>query len=87
METKDIFAIATELGKALKADKRLVKLENAKKAYNFCDLNPQCNSTSYTPQYPFYATKTVTTKNVSSKAKLEISPNQYLFANTQIVSG
>ena len=64
-----------------------VLIENAKKAYIFGDLNPQCNSTSYTPQYPFYATKTVTTKNVSSKAKLEISPNQYLFANTQIVSG
>ena len=33
MENKDIFAIATELGNALKADERLVRLDNAKKAY------------------------------------------------------
>ena len=33
MENKDIFALATELGNALKADERLVRLENAKKAY------------------------------------------------------
>ena len=33
MENNDIFALATELGNALKADERLVRLENAKKAY------------------------------------------------------
>ena len=33
MENKDIFALATELGNALKADERLIRLENAKKAY------------------------------------------------------
>lgn len=33
MENKDIFALATELGNALKADDRLVRLENAKNAY------------------------------------------------------
>lgn len=40
MENKDIFAIATELGKALKADERLVRLENAKNAYK-SDMNVQ----------------------------------------------
>ncbi len=33
MENKDIFALAAELGKALKEDDRLVRLEAAKKAY------------------------------------------------------
>ncbi len=33
MENKDIFALATELGNALKADERIVKLAEAKKAY------------------------------------------------------
>ncbi len=33
MENKDIFALATELGNALKADERLVRLDAAKKAY------------------------------------------------------
>ena len=33
MENKDIFALATELGEALKADERLVKLQKAKDAY------------------------------------------------------
>ncbi len=33
MENKDIFALATELGNALKADERLVRLAEAKKAY------------------------------------------------------
>ena len=33
MENKDIFALATELGNALKADERLVRLEAAKNAY------------------------------------------------------
>ncbi len=33
MESNDIFALAAALGKALKEDERLVKLEEAKKAY------------------------------------------------------
>ena len=33
MENKDIFELAAELGKALKEDNRLVRLEEAKKAY------------------------------------------------------
>ena len=33
MENKDIFALATELGEALKADERLVRLQKAKDAY------------------------------------------------------
>lgn len=33
MENKDIFELAAELGQALKADERLIRLENAKKAY------------------------------------------------------
>ncbi len=33
MEKKDIFILAADLGKALKEDERLVRLEEAKKAY------------------------------------------------------
>lgn len=33
MENKDIFALAAELGKALKEDDRLIRLDAAKKAY------------------------------------------------------
>ena len=33
MENKDVFALAAELGKALKEDERLIKLDEAKKAY------------------------------------------------------
>lgn len=33
MENKDIFALAAELGQALKSDERLVRLEKAKQAY------------------------------------------------------
>ncbi len=33
MESNDIFALAATLGKALKADERLVRLDEAKKAY------------------------------------------------------
>ncbi len=62
-------------------------VENAKQAYIFANLNSNCKSADYTPQYPFYAPKKVTVKNITTilKEGLQVSPNKYLFEKTEFV--
>ena len=62
-------------------------VDNAKKAYIFADLNPNCKSEKYEPKYPFYAPETVTVKNitVSVKEGLQVSANEYFFAKTKFI--
>lgn len=62
-------------------------IENAKQAYIFANLNSNCKSADYVPQYPFYAPQKVTVKNVNTTLKegLKVSPNEYLFAKTEFI--
>ena len=62
-------------------------VENAKKAYIFANLNPNCTSDRYQPKYPFYAPETVTVKNITISVKegLQVSPNEYFFAKTKFI--
>lgn len=60
-------------------------VDNAKNVYVFANLNSNCNSSSYTPEYPYVVTKKVTLKNFDSlpSREIKLSPNKYLFANTE----
>ena len=62
-------------------------IENAKQAYIFANLNSNCKSADYVPQYPFYAPQKVTVKNINTTLKegLKVSPNEYLFAKTEFI--
>lgn len=53
--------------------------------YVFANLNSNCKSNDYVPEFPFYATAKVTAKNISTTSKrgLQLSSNTYLFANTE----
>lgn len=62
-------------------------VDNAKTAYIFADLNPNCKNASYEPQYPFYAPETVTVKNItiSLKSGLQVCSNEFFFAKTKLI--
>lgn len=59
--------------------------ETTGSVYVFADLNPDCKSENYVQKYPYVATEKVTVKDFDSNSKdaLELSPNKYLFANTE----
>ncbi len=61
--------------------------ENAKNLYVFADLNSNCTSADYIPAYPYVVTEKVTAKDVTTNAKngLQLSPNKYLFVNTDFI--
>lgn len=63
-------------------------IENAKNAYVFANLNSNCKSENYVPQYPFNMPQKLTLKNIDtpSKVELQICSNEYLFAKTEIIS-
>ena len=61
-------------------------VDSTGEAFVFGNLNKECTSDKYTPKYPYVVTKTVkvTGFSASSKnAKLLLSPNKYLFTNTE----
>lgn len=53
--------------------------------YIFADLNSNCTSANYVQQYSYIVTKNVSVKNYlnSSNGELKLSPNKFLFANTE----
>ena len=54
--------------------------------YVFANLNKECTSEKYNPKYPYVATKTVKVTGFTAGSKsvnLALSPNQYLFVNTE----
>lgn len=62
--------------------------DTTKNVYVFANLNSDCKSENYIQQYPYYVTKKVTAKNItlsSSKIELQLSPNKYLFADTEFI--
>lgn len=60
-------------------------VDMAKNVYVFADLNSNCKSEDYVPEYPYVVTEKVTAKNITTTSKngLQLSPNKYLFADTE----
>ena len=61
-------------------------VDSTGEAFVFGNLNKECTSDKYTPKYPYVVTKTVKVTGFSSSSKNEkllLSPNKYLFTNTE----
>ena len=53
----------------------------------FADLNPSFNSDDFVAEYPHIPTEKISVSNLDMKDRgiVKISPNEYIFKNTELV--